>query len=121
MAHKCVRCGTIYGNKSDELLNGCSCGGRLFFFVKDGKEKEMQQLEAMQPEEKKKLEEDAISLVGADPDTPAIVLDIECINVLSSGKYEIDVNKLMSRKPIVYKIAEGKYLIDVAGSIHQKK
>ena len=37
MPHQCVRCNEFYADGADEILRGCSCGGRLFFFVKQAK------------------------------------------------------------------------------------
>ncbi len=35
MPHKCVRCTTVYPNNSPELMRGCSCGSRVFLFLRD--------------------------------------------------------------------------------------
>ncbi|NYZ77790.1 hypothetical protein H0N96_00095 [Candidatus Micrarchaeota archaeon] len=35
MPHKCVRCGKLYANSSGELMQGCSCGARVFVFLRD--------------------------------------------------------------------------------------
>ena len=34
MPHQCVRCNAFFEDGADEILKGCSCGGKLFFFVK---------------------------------------------------------------------------------------
>ena len=34
MPHQCVRCNTIYSDGASEILKGCSCGARLFFYIK---------------------------------------------------------------------------------------
>ncbi|MEK6849039.1 MAG: Zn-ribbon containing protein [Nanoarchaeota archaeon] len=34
MPHQCVRCSTFYVDGAKELLGGCPCGGKLFFFIK---------------------------------------------------------------------------------------
>ena len=34
MPHQCVRCNTFYDDGSQEILNGCKCGGKLFFYIK---------------------------------------------------------------------------------------
>ena len=34
MPHQCVRCSTMYEDGSAEILKGCSCGGKLFFYIK---------------------------------------------------------------------------------------
>ena len=37
MPHQCVRCNTFYEDGSKAILAGCSCGGKLFFYVKKEK------------------------------------------------------------------------------------
>ena len=40
MPHQCVRCGAIYEDGAGEILKGCKCGGKLFFYIKKDKLKE---------------------------------------------------------------------------------
>ncbi len=35
MPHKCVRCSSVFPNNSPELMRGCSCGSRVFLFLRD--------------------------------------------------------------------------------------
>lgn len=42
-----------------------------------------------------------------------VILDLESIRVLKPGQFEIDIVSLMNRRPIVFKLQEGKYLIDI--------
>ncbi|MBI2141893.1 hypothetical protein HYU15_00190 [Candidatus Woesearchaeota archaeon] len=118
MPHQCVRCNTFYEESAAELLKGCSCGGRLFFFIK--KEK----LEAMKAatlklseQEKVQIEKDVLDIIGEDEqiDEP-VVLDLETIRILKPGKYELDLVQLMKNEPLIYKVDEGKYLIDLIRS-----
>jgi predicted nucleic acid-binding Zn-ribbon protein len=44
-----------------------------------------------------------------------VILDLESVRVLGNGKFEIDIVSLMNRRPIVFKLSEGKYLIDIEG------
>ena len=44
MPHQCVRCNTFYDDGAQELLKGCSCSGKLFFFIKKEKMDEMKKL-----------------------------------------------------------------------------
>ena len=34
MPHQCIHCGKLYPNAAPELLAGCSCGSRFFFYIK---------------------------------------------------------------------------------------
>jgi predicted nucleic acid-binding Zn-ribbon protein len=54
-----------------------------------------------------------------DEDIP-VILDLESIRVTGAGKFEIDLVKLFNQKrPLIYKIEEGKYIIDLASTLKQ--
>lgn len=59
-------------------------------------------------------------MIGAlDEDYP-VILDLESIRVVGPGKFEIDIINLLTKKrPLIYKLEEGKYVIDIASSMHQ--
>ena len=124
MPHQCVRCSKMYDDGAQELLKGCECGARLFFFIKKEKLEVAKQIlqEDMNIEQKKQMEEDVLDLVGSDHSTP-VVLDFETIRVTKPGQYELDLVKLFKQDPLVFKLEEGKYIIDVAQSFekHRKK
>jgi uncharacterized protein len=119
MPHRCVRCGTVYDDGSEEILKGCSCGAKLFFYVKKKDLEESGEIvENLSDDEKKQIEEDVCDLVGVNPEeeTP-VVLDLESIRVMKPGKFELDLVNLFNRdKPLVYKLEEGKYIIDISES-----
>ena len=49
-----------------------------------------------------------------------VILDIESIRAIGSGKFEIDVVNLFNKdRPLIYKFEEGKYLIDLATTLRQ--
>ena len=61
------------------------------------------------------LEKDIREIAGIQDENTPVILDVESVRVLGEGKYEIDVVNLFSKKkPIVYKIEEGKYIIDLS-------
>jgi predicted nucleic acid-binding Zn-ribbon protein len=68
----------------------------------------------------KKVEEDVRSILHIEDESKPVVLDIESVRVLKPGKFEIDLVSLMNRKPIVFKLEEGKYIIDLESSIPSK-
>ena len=47
------------------------------------------------------------------------MLDIESIRVLKPGKYELDLIHLFKGEPLVFKLEEGKYVIDLPASFTQ--
>lgn len=121
MPHQCVHCSKIISAGSKEILDGCSkCGGRFFFYIRDEvaeKEKiqEAQKLIEFNETDKKKVEEDVRKILKIEDETKPVVLDLESVRVLAPGKFEIDLVALMNRKPIVFKLEEGKYIIDLDG------
>ncbi len=123
MPHQCVQCNTFYDDGSKEILDGCSkCGGKFFFYVKKNKVEEAKKRgAALSEEQRNQIESDVLSLIGdeIDRDKP-VVLDIESINILGPGRYELDlVNLFTDRQPLVYKLEDGKYVIDIVESFRR--
>jgi len=123
MPHQCVRCSELYDDGAKEILSGCSCGARLFFYIKKSKleaAKKVLQTD-LKPEQKKQIEQDVLNMVGdQEQDTP-VVLDFESIRIKEPGKYELDLVQLFSKAPLIFKLEEGKYIIDVAESFGRLK
>ena len=119
MPHQCVRCGTIYDDGANEILKGCSCGAKLFFFIKKKHLEESKKVIVnLSEEDKKKIEEDVFEMVGAKPEgEKPVVLDFESVRVLKPGQYLLDlVNLFKKDQPLVFKLADGKYIIDIPGT-----
>jgi len=121
MPHQCVHCGKIIEVGSKEILEGCdSCGGKFFFYIRDEQaERIKQSREELIPEfntvDKVQVEEDVRSILKIEDDDKPVILDLESVRVLQPGKFEIDIVSLMNRKPVVFKLSEGKYVIDIEG------
>ncbi len=115
MPHQCVRCGKFYPDGSEELLKGCACGGRFFFYVKKNEVEQAKQLTVdLTQEEKQQIEADVKEIIGEEiEDDQPVILELENIRVLKPGKYEIDLVDLFKGKPLVYKVGQGKYMIDL--------
>ena len=121
MPHQCVRCDTLYDDGANEILKGCKCGARLFFYIRKKHLEELKNITTnLSEEEKNQIEQDALDLVGAqaEEDRP-VVLEFESINVLKPGKYEIDLVHLFKRDPVVFKVGDGKYIIDLNETFKQ--
>lgn len=123
MPHQCTKCGKIYPDAFQELLTGCSCGSRFFYYIKQEKfellKSEMKKVMVeLEKADKEQIEKDIRELTGiTDPDKP-VILDLETIRVIKPGKFEIDIVNLFSRnRPLIYKLGEGKYIIDIASSL----
>lgn len=115
MPHQCVRCGKLYEEGSKEILQGCSCGAKLFFFIKKSKIKSEEAPFILTSNEKKQIEQDVYDIIGSDIDKDKpIVLDMESISVLKPGKYELDlINLFKEKQPLIYKLDDGKYVVDL--------
>jgi len=124
MPHQCVRCNTFYDDGSEEILKGCSCGGRLFFYIKKSKleqAKKISQNVKLSEPEKEQIEKDVRELVGTTDDDVPVVLDVEAIRVSNPGKYELDLVHLFKGEPLIFRLEEGKYMIDIIQSFKNKK
>jgi len=124
MPHQCVHCGKLYPSASRELLEGCSCGSHFFFFVReealDALRKETAELSA---EEKKEIEKDVREIAGITEEIKPVVLDLESVKIVKPGKFELDLVSLFKKKPLVYKLEDGCYIIDIASTFkfeHEK-
>ena len=119
MPHQCVRCSKLYPAGCKELLSGCECGGRFFFFVKDeALEKAKEITENLSLEDKEQMESDILELIQDPEKDYPVILDFESIKVTSPGKYEIDLVDLFKGNPLVFKLDEGKYVIDIPSTFH---
>lgn len=123
MPHRCVKCGSIFPNGASDLLKGCSkCGGRFFLFVKDSDlQKANEVMDNLSEDDKKQIEDDVLDIIGdtLDKEKP-VILDFESIRVIKPGKYELDLVDLFNGRPLVYKLEEGKYVIDIVTTFGAK-
>lgn len=125
MAHQCVHCSKIYNDSSKEILFGCSCGSKFFFYIKE--EKLQQILAAQKTElelstpEKEQIEKDVREIAGIPNEETPVFLDFESIKIIKPGKYLLDLTKLFDREgPRVYQLEDGKYIIDLAYKTKQE-
>lgn len=122
MPHQCVKCSKIISSGSKEILEGCeNCGGRFFFYIKDEQLKKIKENPIEIPEkEKETIEQDIREIAGiVDEETP-VILDLESVRVTGKGKFEIDIVNLFNKnRPLIYKLEEGKYIIDLASTLNQ--
>ncbi|MBI5036821.1 hypothetical protein HZC09_05765 [Candidatus Micrarchaeota archaeon] len=107
MPHKCVRCSKAYPSQSPELMKGCSCGSRVFLFIREG---EQPKQTPQQQKELDKLEED---LAFLSKDKPVIVdMDaVENLRILEKGSYEFDLQSLLKGEPLVIKSDQEVYYV----------
>ena len=122
MPHQCVRCNHMYDDGAKEILLGCSCGSKLFFFIKKQHLDEGKIITSkLTPEDKEQIEKDVGQIINIknDDDRP-VVLDLESIRVMKPGQYELDLVKLFKNEPLIMKLAEGKYMLDISKMMRKK-
>ena len=127
MPHQCTKCGKVYPDASNEILIGCICGSKFFYYIRQEKFEQLQNekdqiLEELNKADKEQIEKDIRELTGLDkkPDEP-VILDLESVRVISPGKFEIDIVNLFSKnRPLIYKLEEGKYVIDLTSTLNTK-
>jgi predicted nucleic acid-binding Zn-ribbon protein len=122
MPHQCVKCSRILPKANRELLEGCAkCGSKFFFYIREEQLEQLKHRVIEIPEnEKLKIEKDVRDIAGiTDMDAP-VILDFESVRVTGTGKFELDLANLFDKKkPLVYKLEEGKYLIDLAKTMKE--
>jgi len=123
MSHRCVKCGKIYPSTAPEILRGCSCGSHYFFFFRDEDKVLRDETERLSPKEREEIMQDIKEVLGPAEIERPVILDLESIKVTKPGKFEIDLVSLFKKRPVIYKLEEGKYIIDIASTFHffQKK
>jgi predicted nucleic acid-binding Zn-ribbon protein len=125
MPHQCVRCNTFYDDGNEAILKGCSCGAKLFFFIKKERLEKLQKAAEEAPpvtvEERKQIEQDVYNVLGVEEPEAPVVLDLESVRVLKPGKYELDLVQLFKGEPLIFKLADGKYIIDVAETFRRMR
>ena len=112
MPHKCTRCGKVYQEGDERVLQGCECGNRLFIYFR--------KLSSQEAEEAKKKGAKKSSSKELREIVKGIEEDIWNIKV-KNGVYQIDVASLMSREPIIVEGDEGEYLVSLSSLFEDKK
>jgi predicted nucleic acid-binding Zn-ribbon protein len=125
MPHQCVKCSRIIPAGSKEIIEGCKdCGGKFFFYIRDEQLEKIKEKQLIMPEipqkEKEVIEKEVREIAGVVDEDAPVILDLESIRTVAPGKYEIDVVNLFNKKrPLIYKLEEGKYLIDLASTLQK--
>ncbi|MGB9708290.1 MAG: Zn-ribbon domain-containing protein [Candidatus Pacearchaeota archaeon] len=115
MSHRCVKCGKIYASTAPEILKGCECGSHYFFFFRDEDKVLREETEKLTPKDREEIMQDIKEVLGPEIEKP-VILDLESVRVTKPGKFEIDIVSLFKKKPVIYKLEEGKYIIDIAST-----
>jgi len=120
MPHQCVKCSRIIPIASKELIEGCAeCGSHFFFYIRNEQLARVKENPIEIPEiEKDTIEKDIRDMAGITNEDAPVILDIESVRAIGSGKFEIDIVNLFRKdRPLIYKLEEGKYIIDLASTL----
>jgi predicted nucleic acid-binding Zn-ribbon protein len=116
MPHQCVHCGELYDDNAKEIIEGCSkCQSRLFFFIRKERLEHLKKIQRkLSDDEITRIEQDVREMIGEEVDREKpIVLDLESVRIDKQGTYLLDLVSIFNKQPLVYKISEGKYYIDL--------
>lgn len=106
-------------------MNGCTCGARVFLFLRriEGRSEE----EIIEELRSQELEKSDIEWLDKklgrklEKEDKTVHLDVENLLRLGKGKYRLNVASLMKGEPLVFKVRDGVYYIDIPYSMRQKK
>jgi len=122
MPYQCVKCSRIIPMGSRELIEGCAeCKSRFFFYIREEQLAKIREEPIEIPEqEKAAIEKDIREIAGITDEKAPVILDLESVRVTGDGKFEIDIVNLFNKKrPLIYKLEEGKYIIDLASTLNK--
>lgn len=121
MPHQCVRCSRIIPQGSREILEGCAnCKSHFFFYIREEQFEKIKEnpISNIPENQKTKIEKDIRDIAGIEEENTPVILDFESVRVTGPGKFEIDVVNLFNeKKPLIYKLEEGKYIIDLSTTL----
>jgi len=106
MPHKCIRCGKIYQDGDNSLLKGCDCGSVFFMYLRTPED--VKYIEEMEKELKEKETTLEIELKKG---VRKKKFGIETIKSPEKGVYEINLDALMKKKPLIILEKERAYII----------
>tara|TARA_Y100000034_G_C6875695_1_gene400443 strand:- start:514 stop:891 length:378 start_codon:yes stop_codon:yes gene_type:complete len=105
---------------SKEILDGCAdCGGHFFFYIREEQLEKLKKKPVEIPEkDRDKIEKDIRDMAGITDEEAPVILDIESVRSMGSGKFEIDIVNLFRKdRPLIYKLEEGRYIIDLSTTL----
>ena len=121
MSHKCLRCNSVYPDNDSTILKGCNCGSVFFLYIRDQKdEKKIEAIEReLQSKDTTLVTEIEKQLNEMEPEKPAEEYGIETVKIPSEGVYEINIDALMKKEPLIILKQGRTYLVHLP-SIFEK-
>lgn len=112
--HKCVRCGSVFSDEDPSILRGCAHCGSIFFLYLRNQQDEMQvkEIEEELASKQTTLEKEVERKIGEEVKrVRKREFGIETVRMPKEGVYEINLDALMQKKPLIV-LEKGKiYLI----------
>jgi hypothetical protein len=120
MVHICAGCGKVYPDSSEEILKGCSCGGKKFIFERPDARKKRPPVPTPEPKPEPCTTPDAVKADESDRFDR-----VESIRIIAPGTYELNIEKMAKTDERVVGLGgEGSYALDLlsmAGATKGKK
>ncbi len=106
MPHKCIRCGKIFEDGDNTLLKGCECGSVFFMYLRTSEDvKYMEQMERELKAKETSLE------IELKKGMKKRKFGVETIKSPTKGIYEINLDALMKKKPLIILEKKRAYII----------
>ena len=108
--------------KTDDEGNAINMEELVRKLIKDEIVKLSAQTQIHQKTDRTQIEKDVYDLIGdKKKDDAPVILNMESINISEPGTYELDLVHIFKGQPLVYKVEEGKNMIDLPSTFLQKK
>lgn len=114
MPHKCIRCGSVYEDHDSSILKGCRCGSVFFMYYKTPEHARY----LTEMEEELKVKETTLEK-ELNKGIRKRKFGIETIRSPIEGVYEINIEALMKRRPLII-LEKGKAYIIHLPSIFER-
>ena len=145
MSHKCVRCGNTFEDNDPTILRGCkNCGSIFFLYMKSAEDaQQIKQIEnelkaqdtTLEKELTKKIEEKKMEIavpvveekievaqkIEKEMKIPKEKFGVETVKVPREGVYEINLEALMGRKPLIILEKGRVYFIHLPSAFEKVK
>ncbi|MFB6191677.1 MAG: Zn-ribbon domain-containing protein [Candidatus Nanohaloarchaea archaeon] len=115
MPHRCMNCGKMYDDGSDELIDGCECGSSLFMYEQEAGAREMSEEEREEvTEEIQEMAREGVE----ERENIKFEFDLDSISIQEEGVYQINVSRLLKEIPLVIRREEGNYYIQLPSAFN---
>lgn len=115
MPHACVKCKQVHPDQSETILKGCSCGSRIFYFIKTDLPIVRVNVQQEITEELVNIEKQGQQSIVFETDGP------ENIKVVEPGAYELNIPSLFKGDPVILRTDSDVYYVKLPKPNKEKK